>query len=186
MCFKINCNRSHSSTAAKINQIPRMEQKDSSVRCTSCYVMCVGFTFQFNIFTNKSQMFEQKFYSRGCCEVDISRYARSINVEHIFIAMVTKKKLCTFEIANSDLCAALNFCLDKQIEIKQRVIDSLIYCRLNLTVFKLQIFHFSLESFFNHHSHSSGFYWGQQFLWTLTSANSMQVSNIQSNDHNRK
>ena len=31
-----------------------------------------------------------------------------------------------------------------------------------------------------------GFYWGHQCSWTLTPANSMQVSNMQSDDSNRK
>ena len=36
------------------------------------------------------------------------------------------------------------------------------------------------------HSHPSGFYWGHQSSWILTSANSMKVSNIKSYDHNSK
>ena len=40
--------------------------------------------------------------------------------------------------------------------------------------------------FNNPHSQPSGFYWSHECSWTLTSANRMQVSNIQSYDHNRK
>ena len=36
------------------------------------------------------------------------------------------------------------------------------------------------------HSQSNGFYWAQQCSWTLTPANTMQVSNEQSDNRNRK
>ena len=39
--------------------------------------------------------------------------------------------------------------------------------------------------FFKRHSHPNGLYWGHQCSWILTPANSMQVSNMQS-DCNRK
>ena len=35
-------------------------------------------------------------------------------------------------------------------------------------------------------SHPNGFYWVHQCSWSLAPANSMQVSNIQSDDCNRK
>ena len=35
-------------------------------------------------------------------------------------------------------------------------------------------------------SHPNGFYWGHQCSWTLTPANSMQVSIMQSENCNRK
>ena len=41
-----------------------------------------------------------------------------------------------------------------------------------------------LNCFYN--PHPNGFCWGCQCSWTLTPANSMQVSNMQSNDCNRK
>ena len=40
--------------------------------------------------------------------------------------------------------------------------------------------------YMNPHSHPDGFYWGHQCSWTLIPANSMQASNEQSNDCNRK
>ena len=40
--------------------------------------------------------------------------------------------------------------------------------------------------FIKPHSHPNGFYWGQQCSWTLTPANSMQVSIMQFDNCNRK
>ena len=39
--------------------------------------------------------------------------------------------------------------------------------------------------FIKPHYYSNGFYWGHQCSWILTTGNSMQVSNIQSDNHNR-
>ena len=39
--------------------------------------------------------------------------------------------------------------------------------------------------YMNPHSHPDGFYWGHQCSWTLAAANSMQVSNMQSDDRQR-
>ena len=43
-----------------------------------------------------------------------------------------------------------------------------------------------LKFFLKHNYHHSGFYCGQQCSWTLTPANSMQDSIMQSDDRNRK
>ena len=43
-----------------------------------------------------------------------------------------------------------------------------------------------LKFFLKHNYHHSGFYLGQQCSWTLTPANSMQDSIMQSDDRNRK
>ena len=48
---------------------------------------------------------------------------------------------------------------------------------------QIQIF---LKGLIKSHSHPNGLYWGHQRSWTLTPANSTQVSNMQYEDYNRK
>ena len=45
---------------------------------------------------------------------------------------------------------------------------------------------YKMDIFLKPHSHPSGFYWGHQCSWTLTPANSMQVSIMQFDNCNRK